>query len=316
MEGSPGTMFDLRGVCDLRRELAERAAAEFGVEVYPSLEAALEDDRVEAIGLFTQPHGRAELIRRVLRAGKDVMTTKPFELKAQEAREAVDEAVRLGRVLHLNSPSIEPHADLALIKQWRGEHDLGRPVQAITEIHASYREQADGSWYDDPARCPVAPVLRLGIYLINDLVRLVGPARRVQVASSRVRTGRPTADNAVLMLELSDGCLATVSASFCVGDGDSYRNSLAMHFERGSIFRDFGPVSSAGHGKAEVWLVTPGDDGGRLVRAHQEVDSDPHGYPWRQFYEAVRERRPAPPAYRDEIVEGVRILEMMGGAQP
>lgn len=74
------------------------------------------------------------------------------------------------------------------------------PLGARADIWASYREQADGTWYDDPQKCPVAPVFLLGIYLINDLIQLFGPVRDVQVLQSRLSTGRPTADNGQLSL--------------------------------------------------------------------------------------------------------------------
>ena len=91
------------------------------------------------------------MIRRIVSAGKDVITTKPFELDPRAARGALEEAAALGRVVHLNSPRPRLAADLRQILRWQQQYELGRPVAARAETWCSYREQADGSWYDDPA---------------------------------------------------------------------------------------------------------------------------------------------------------------------
>lgn len=93
------------------------------------------------------------------------------------------------------SMSTVPSPDLNQILLWREDLRLGRPIAARADIWSSYREAADGSWYDDPEKCPVAPIFRLGIYLINDLIRLVGKPVAVSVMSSRLFTGRPCVRN-------------------------------------------------------------------------------------------------------------------------
>src|SRR5271170_8140895 len=108
--------FKLEAVSDLRKNVAEETAAEYGVKAYASIEEVLEDDSIAVVGLYTQPFGRAKLLREILRAGKDVMTTKPFELDADEAEDILREAQSLGRVIHLNSPCPEPTLDLAQIQ--------------------------------------------------------------------------------------------------------------------------------------------------------------------------------------------------------
>ena len=187
----------LAGVCDIDRSKAKAVSAEYGnIPVYETLDDVLADKSIPAIGLFTGPTGRASLLRRIINAGKDVITTKPFETDPDAAERIMKEAVQRNKAIHLNSPSPGISPDLAVIERWRTEFCLGRPVAARADVWANHREQADGLWYDDPEQCPAAPLTRLGIYLVNDLVRLLGKARRVCAFSTRLFTGRPTADNA------------------------------------------------------------------------------------------------------------------------
>ena len=297
------------GVCDLNAELAQRVADEYGVRTYPDLAAVLADDQVLAVGLFTGPVGRAELIESIVDAGRHVLTTKPFALHPAEAERALAAADRAGRVLHLNSPGPLPSEDLALIARWRAEHDLGAPVGARAETWATYRESADGTWYDDPERCPVAPVLRLGVYLVNDLVRIFGPADAVQVLATRLRTGRPTPDNAQLGIQFRNGALAAVFASFCVDDGQVYPDALVLNFENGTIRRVTrrNPTAPLAAPSTELTLTMAGQAPERVT-----VSEASGAYQWDAFVRAVHGGPPATPA--EVLVDGVAVLDAMARA--
>lgn len=293
------------GVCDLDRELAATTAEAIGVRQYAHLPAVLADPGVHAVALFTGPSGRASLIREAVRAGKHVMTTKPFELDPYAADNVLREARRLGLVVRLNSPSPVVPVDLVQIGDWRDTFELGRAVGAQGGVWASYQETPDGSWYDDPDRCPAAPISRLGIYLVNDLIRLLGPAGRVQVLESRLRTGRPTPDNAHLTIGFPGGAIGAVSASFCVDDGRPYRDRLTLNYERGTITRtreEGGMITlelaRTGH-PAEVVTVTAAPDG---------------GYHWDAFAQLVHGGLDSTDDHLSEIVGGVCVLEAMGRA--
>lgn len=298
----------LAAVCDMDAPKAADYAARFGVKAYTSLDDLIADPAIPAIGLYTGPVGRAALIRKIIRAGKDVITTKPFENDPEAALEVLREARSLGRVVHLNSPGPVPPDDIAKILSWVSEYKLGAPVGARADVWASYREKADGTWYDDPQKCPVPPVFRLGIYLINDLVQLFGPVRDVQILQSRLFTGRPTADNGQLSLLFENGALGNIFASFCVNDGDHYRNTLVLNFENGTIYRNAGP-DRVGN-KSELSLVM-NRDGRREVVAREIVTGTSGSYDWPNFVRAVRGEKLAQETTPEQIVAGLRIIQAM-----
>jgi len=303
------SLFRLAAVCDLRREAADESAERYGVKAYHSLQELLRDPSIPAVGLFTRPEGRADLLRQILDAGKDVITTKPFELDPLEAGSVLRHARELGRVIHLNSPSPRLTPDLEQIELWRSEFDLGRLVSARGEVWASYFERADDSWMDDPCLCPAGPMMRLGIYLVNDIIRLAGRIASVNVITSRIRTGRPTPDNALISIVCASGCLASVYASFCVDDGDRYSNGLILNFERGTLYRNVGSDRLfPGSGKAQLSLVTH-DHGVRRVAAQRVLDECSGVYQWEQFHQAVQNREPIAETYIEQIVEGVQLLD-------
>jgi predicted dehydrogenase len=304
-------VLEIVAVCDQDRARSDRVAAKHGLRGFYDLNALLAEPDIEAVGLFTNPAGRAGLLGRIIRAGKHVMTTKPFELDPAAARAVLDEAARLGRVIHLNSPPPLPGEAIRTIRAWIQECDLGRPVAARAEVWTAKRDRADGSWLDDPARCPVAPVTRVGIYKINTLVRLFGKAEAVQAIHTRLFTGRPTPDNAQLGIRFANGAVAAVFASFGVGDGQGFREALTLNYERGTFYWDVGCMGP----DANLMLRTVGPDGQPVVRT-AKVPDDAHGYQWEAFRRAIRDSAPPDPALTEEVLEGVKILAAMARSEP
>lgn len=296
-------------VCDLDVERV-RAVNTRGIPVAASLDAMLDDPDVEAIGLFTGPVGRAELIRRIIRAGKDVMTTKPFEVDPAAALDVLQEARALGRVVHLNSPNPRAMGEAAQIRQWVAEGRIGRPTLAQSSVWCYYgATPADGTWYDDPQRCPAAPLFRLGIYPLNVLLPLFAPPQTVQVSWSRVETLRPTPDNASMTIRCADGALLTLSASFVVGGRDQYKNALTIGGTGGVIYFQEGPRPADAAWEGNLQLATAhGIERATITTRSGEYD-------WEFFAQRVRgmvEQDEITPA---QVVMPLRVIQAMSRAE-
>lgn len=323
LHGAGAPYFEVAGICDLDADRAALVSAESGAKCHRDIDEVLADAGVRAVGLFTGPSGRAALIRKIIRAGKDVITTKPFELDPEAAVSIFEEARQLGRVIHLNSPAPVNPMDICKIMEWRAQYNLGEPIGCRADTWASYVEKSDGSWYDDPERCPVAPILRLGIYLINDLVAIFGKPKEVQVFASRFSTGRPTPDTAQLGIRFEKGGLANVFSSFCVKDGDSYRNSLVLNFQNGTVYRNCGErqcLQSSGSSNlffsekyaSEMELVME-KEGRRFVAA--KAKANPSGlYRWDLFHKAIRGEDIPEEITTDQLIDGLKIVKAMAEA--
>ena len=313
LRGKDQGLFNVTAACDADASLLADFSNRHGLKACGSLDALLQDPDIRVVGLFTSPSGRADLLRRIIRAGKDVMTTKPFELDPIAARNVLEEARSLGRTIHLNSPAPEWPDDLLRIRQWREEFDLGAPVSCRGEMLVSYREEADGRWFDDPRLCPVAPVFRLGIYVINDLSRLFGRVGKVQAMSSRMFTGRPTADNGQISLLFENSALGSIHASFCVENGQHYANSLILNYERGTIWRNVFPVAFD-KAAASSRLLLAAARGNEVVTRETEMPGVSGDYQWATLHAAITKRSSiAMPI--DDIVHGVEIIAAMARAE-
>lgn len=316
LNGAAEELVELVGVCDLKPNLVNSMVEKYKLRAFESLDAILADPTIEAVGLFTGPSGRAELIRKIIRAGKHVMTTKPFELDAEIARSVLDEAKSMNKVVHLNSPAPLMDAESLQILGWVEEFDLGRAVSFHWETHASYHEQPDGSWYDDLEKCPVAPIFRLGIYAINQFVRLFGEVEEVRVLESRIRTGRPTSDNALLSLLFRNGVIGSIHASFCVRNQFSYANVLIINYERGTIRSQAVAEDCIGTSRKRLWIEPAGDI---PVGSHLEAWFDRcdfvGGYQWEALYQSVRGGFPSDAeVLPEQVAAGIQVVNDMAEA--
>ncbi|MEZ4702844.1 MAG: Gfo/Idh/MocA family oxidoreductase [Rhodothermales bacterium] len=318
IRGGGNRWFELRAVCDTDAARARSVAERYGVNAYFSLDALLEDPSIGVVGLFTGPAGRAGLLRRIVLSGRDVMTTKPFERDPDAAAGVLREAERLGRTIHLNSPGPFFEPDIRHIRELEAAHDLGRAVGLRWETWCTYREQADGSWYDDPTQCPAAPLFRLGIYGLNDFMQLMAgraEPESVQVATARVFTGRPTPDNAMMMIRFTDGTLGSLFASFCIDDGMAYPDMLSIGFERGTIVRKDLPYRPGSPEQRSVQLFT-GPRSQPTIHP-PAVFSKPLGaaYQWDALYAAHRGESPPAETRPETIVNAVRVIQAVARAE-
>ena len=307
---------NITAVCDLDQAKADAFAAERGIPAYYDLDKMLADADIEAVMLMTPPAGRTALIRKCLAAGKHVMTTKPFELNYEEALAVLKEAQQKKLAVHLNSPAPYPSADLQQIRQWQQEFDLGMPVSANWETYIRYNEQPNGTWFDDPERCPAAPIFRIGIYGINELIAIFGKVKAVNLFCSRIFTGRPTPDHAQMTMQFENGAIGSIFASFCIGDGTLYPSALTLHFEKGTIRKtQVRRVESTEFTEIKMSLQTI-VDGKCCTREVSMPASNRSGeYQFEMFWKSVREGIGKEMTTPEEIAEAVRVVNMMAEAE-
>lgn len=295
-------------VCDLDAQKVAKWSTQLGVPGYTDIADVLAQADVQAVGLFTGPVGRAALIRQIISSGRDVMTTKPFDGDVVAAQQVLAEACTQRRVVHLNSPAPTVPVDVAQLVAWQQEYDLGRPIAYRATTWCAYREQPNGSWYDDPQLCPAAPLFRLGIYLINDIGWFFSQVEHVDLLQSRIFTQRPTADNAQLSVLYANGAIGAIYASFCIDDQQYYRCALELNFERGTLYRNVGPMVVENN---QIQLAVVAVKEGKQQMRQTVVPSQGAGYQWDVFQRAIHDQQGTSQTYADRIIAGLQIIAGM-----
>ncbi len=161
--------YRVAGVCDVRKEAADAAAARFGVPFSTCDFRQLLDRRdVDVIDVAIPDEGRLEVIREAAARGKHVLAQKPLAYSLSAAREIVETCEKAGVVLAVNQ-------NARFGPEYRAARNLARSG-FLGEVYAVFfdmrnstdsAEWATSGWY---AREPRFQILLWSIHDV-DLVR-------------------------------------------------------------------------------------------------------------------------------------------------
>jgi predicted dehydrogenase len=250
---------ELAGATDLVAGRAEALVGEFDGRAYTALDDLLADDAVDSVVNLTAAHAHASVTAAALEAGKHVHTEKPLALTHADATDLVDLAASRGLVLSAAPATLLGEAQQSAWKLVR-EGALGRVRVAYAEANWGRIE----TWHPAPLTLhSVGALVDVGVYPLTVLTAMFGPARRVvaygtTVAPDRVaRDGSTfrleTPDLVVAVLELADGVVARLTASFYVRPGK--QRGIEFHGDDGSLF-----LASWGEFDSRLQLAADGEN--------------------------------------------------------
>jgi predicted dehydrogenase len=231
----------LVGATDLDGSRAEATAAEFGGRAYPSLDAMLADENVDAVLNLTVQTAHFDVTARSLRAGKHVYSEKPLALTHAEALELLALAREHGVRL-----SCAPMTFLGQAQQtaWKVIRDgrLGR----LRVVYADMNWGRPEAWHPDPSQYfGVGPLYDIGVYSLTLLTTFLGPARaatgfgRVLLPERELKDGRTllitVPDFVVAVIEFDRDVVARLTTDFYVGHSTKQRG-LEFHGDLGSLY--------------------------------------------------------------------------------
>jgi len=128
-------------------------------------------------------------------------------------------------------------------------------------------------------------------------------------------TERPTPDTAHALLSFQNGMLASLFASFCIDDTDSYQESMALHFERGTIYLN---VMRAARGQVagETLLDLVCPEGGQRTVVHESVATTAGKYPWEHLHRAISGGiLPSGLPDPERVAEALRVIDALKRAE-
>ena len=218
-------------VCDTDKEKA--IAAQRWVEaprVYTDVEDLCNDDEVDMVLNLTPIPIHFDIIMKAILAGKHVYTEKPLAADIVQADTIIEEAKK--KNVHVGcAPPMALHPDHLRVKQIVESGALGKicysrttgsnPGPAwITEF------TTDPTWFYKKGG---GPIYDLGMYPIQLMTQLLGPARRVvafaatsvpervvvagEAKGKRIKLEVP--DNIQIMIDFGEGTFAAIDVTYC-----------------------------------------------------------------------------------------------------
>ena len=178
------TEMKIVGLCDLVREKAEKAAAEYGIgKIYTDMYEAFDDPAVDLILNITRPFQHYEVTKQALLHGKHVYSEKPLGASIEEGRELV--ALAAERKLMVGgAPDTFLGAGIQTCKKLIDDGFIGRPVGASGFMMSHGPE----SWHPDPEffyKYGGGTMLDMGPYYLTAMTYLLGRVETVSATTSR-----------------------------------------------------------------------------------------------------------------------------------
>jgi predicted dehydrogenase len=307
---------ELVGATDVVPGRAAELVDEHGGKEYATLEALLDDPRVDLVVNLTAPQAHANVTRAALAAGKHVHTEKPVALVYEEARALAELATSRGVRLSCAPATLLGEAQQTAWKLVRS----GR-LGAVRAVYAEANWGRIETWHPAPeALYEAGPLIDVGIYPLTILTAMFGAVRRVSAYATvlqreRVRRdGVPfqleTPDFAVAALELASGAVVRLTATFWVGPGK--QRGIEFHGSDASLY-----LATWAEFDSRLELSTDGERYEPVPLVREPY----HGIGWSRalvdLTEAIEEGRPhragaEHAAHVVEVLEGIRAASLDG----
>jgi predicted dehydrogenase len=232
----------LVATADIDLARATAVAAAHGARAYGSLDELLADPEVETVVNLTVHHAHHAVTRQALESGRHVYSEKPLALTPGEAHELV--ALAESRGLRLGcSPATFLGEAQQTAGRVLGDGRLGR----VRVVYADVSWGRIETWHPAPAPFfDVGVLFDVGVYPITIVTAFLGPVRSVRawgwelkpertaVTGQTFRIGSP--DLVLAALELEDGAVVRLCASFYVGRPVRSPGSIEFHGDAGSLW--------------------------------------------------------------------------------
>jgi predicted dehydrogenase len=184
-------------------------ASQHGIELVGELRQVLADPTLDAIVLATPHSLHCEQVVAVAQAGKAVFCEKPLTLTKAEAARAIDACHRAGVVLGIGTDKRFFPAVGELLRLVKGG-ELGR----ILHLEAHFSNEVAGvasEWRYSLEESPAGGMTGTGIHMLDALVALVGPIRRVQALLLSHKAPPDPLDSLSTLLEFGSGVSGTLA---------------------------------------------------------------------------------------------------------
>lgn len=192
------------------------AAAQSGLRVVPTYEAALADPEIDAVVLATPHSMHTEQIVAAARAGKHVFSEKPMGLDLASAQRAAQACAEHGVTLGVGyNWRFQPA--LQAIRAMIDDGTLGRVLHIEGNFcgPSAYRFPK-GHWRHEPTEGPAGGMTGRGVHVVDAMLYLAGHIDTVMAQSFRLAQDFGMDDTTSMLLRFKSGAtgyLGTVIAT-------------------------------------------------------------------------------------------------------
>jgi predicted dehydrogenase len=220
----------LVAVADVRPEAAQALAARVGASHYPSYEAMIKAEKLDAVIICTPPITHLEVSTACLEKGINVLCEKPLSIDSKSAKAMMDKAKEKGLILTMAS-KFRYVEDVIKAKSLVMSGVLGEIV--LFENAFTARVDMTNRWNSNPAISGGGVLIDNGTHSIDIMRYFLGPLAQVQVVEGKRIQGLEVEDTARIFVKSNSGVVGNVDLSWSINkDLDSY---IRIYGSQGTI---------------------------------------------------------------------------------
>ncbi len=280
---------ELAGYYDIFPEAAQRSVEQFGGQVYPSLDALLDD--VDYVDICTTANAHKEPVLAALEAGVPTVVEKPLARHLADCYEIVEAQARTGTPLFV-AQGVRFFPQFAAAKEALDSGAIGAPGVIRTVRGGSApggggwgSQSSARSYYNDFAKSG-GVILDVSIHDIDYQRWCFGEVERV-FARGLMFAGKNPKDHALISLRFANGAIGHVEGSWAYPPG-LWRTRIEMAGTKGLLEWDSLDQQSL-EWRIQPDAESPATSGGASPLTDQD---DPYYRELAHFIDAVENNKP------------------------
>ena len=199
--------------CFARSEDNRKAFAEkFGCREASSLDEVLNDPEVEGVTIVTPHSTHTDMICDAASAGKHVFVEKPLTLTMAEGKQAYEATQKAGVTLQVGHHRRRQGGNRRM-REMIDKGELGMVHQLEANLSLPMGQNPKPGWRNDTAEIPTGGLTGLGVHMIDNLLFLAGPVKRVSAFSKKILRAGNIDDVTAVILEFESGPLGYIGFS-------------------------------------------------------------------------------------------------------
>lgn len=209
--GNPSSLLHLTHAATRSPQKAEEFCKGRGLRLLADFEDLLASPEIDAVVLATPHSQHVDQICRAAAAGKHVFVEKPLALELAHAEAAISaarsEGIRL--CVGFNRRFLPAFRELGNLA---ASGVLGRPLHVEGAFSGSFGYQyTNEMWRGDASENPAGGMAAMGIHVLDAMIALLGPVRRVSAISRHVAVPSDLKDVTNVALDFASGATGSLS---------------------------------------------------------------------------------------------------------
>jgi predicted dehydrogenase len=220
----------LVAVADVRLDAAKALGERLGASHYPTYEAMITAEKLDAVIICTPPITHLEISTYCLEHGVNVLCEKPLSIDSQSAKAMMDKAQEMGLILTMAS-KFRYVEDVIKAKSLMLSGVLGEIV--LFENAFTARVDMTNRWNANPKISGGGVLIDNGTHSIDIMRYFLGPLAQVQVVEGKRIQGLEVEDTVRIFVKSETGVVGNVDLSWSINkDLDSY---ISIYGSQGTI---------------------------------------------------------------------------------